>query len=298
MFRSSSIGCLLLLTGCNLHDPVGVVLVYEADTDRDPAAAKVPVERVVDAVRRRLRYVGEASADRDGRIEVRVYGNDSTAVRQRLERTGVLEFRIVADRRDDRHRDVIALAEEQQAQRAEKDADKSGDSEANVVLDEGSAAAKWVKVVEDEKVYFADSPQFVCRGDVDAGSAESGLEVLVMFDPYNVTGDYFDSVSAGRDRVGAPCIDFAFNPAGARRFGKLTAGNLPDYGADRFSNLAIILDRQVFSAPAIRSRIDDRGEITGNFSEAEVNELVALLGAGSLPVPLRLVDERPAPGAN
>lgn len=202
---------LSLAVGCNLHDPVGVVLIYEVDADRDPEAAKVPAEQLLAAVQRRVRRVAEAKAGVDGRIEVHVYGNDATTVRNRFEQSGVLEFRIVADRRDDRHRDMIALAEEQDAKRRE---------------------------------------------------------------------------------------NFAFNKAGARRFGKLTGGNLPDPTMpDSCRHLAIILNRQIFSAPALRGRIEERGEITGSFTQVQVEELAAVLSAGTLPAPLKLVEERPVANA-
>lgn len=191
MLRLFLFGWMSFLAGCNLHEPVGVVLVYEVDKDRDPEAAKVSTDRVLSAVQRRLRGGGEAKAAADGRIEVRIYGKDATAVRSRLQHAGSLEFRIVADRRDDRHRDVIALAEEQDANRREKGVEESGAAESNTVLDEGLAAAKWVKVVDAEAKFVANSPEFVLRHD-----AEGRTEVLVMLDPYNVTGDYFTSVSA------------------------------------------------------------------------------------------------------
>jgi protein-export membrane protein SecD len=285
---------LAILVGCGLHEPVGVVLVYEVDRDREPLAADVPLDRLLAAVRRRVRRVGEAELDEQGRIEVRVYGDDPTSIRNRLEHAGMLEFRIVADRRDHRHRDVIALAEEQEDQRREKGAEETGVSRPHLVLDEGTPAAQWVKVVEAEKDLFTTTPQFVCRND-----AEGGAELLVMLDAYNVTGDYFTSVSAGVDRAGKPCINFAFDAAGARRFGKLTSSNLPDLERpDDHRCLAIILDRVVFSAPSIRSRIDERGEITGSFTQQEAEELAAVLNAGSLPAPLRLVEERPVAAPN
>ena len=293
MLRLFLLGWLSFAVGCNMHDPVGVVLIYEVDDEHDPEAAKIPTERVLAAVQRRVRRVGEAKAGEDGRIEVRVYGNDATTVRNRLEQSGVLEFRIVADRRDDRHRDVIALAEVQDAKRREKDADESGDFGGGIVLDEGAPAAKWVKLIETEKEYFSAAPQFVRRD-----GADGSMEILVMIDPYHVTGEYFSSISPGFDRVGKPCINFAFNKAGARRFGKLTGGNLPDPTMpDSYRNLAIILNHEVFSAPALRSRIEEYGEITGSFTQIEVEELAAVLSAGTLPAPLKLVEERPAADA-
>jgi SecD/SecF fusion protein len=94
--------------------------------------------------------------------------------------------------------------------------------------------------------------------------------------------------SAGVDRVGKPCVNFKFNSKGASRFGKLTSNNLPDSSQpDLARGLAIILDGDLYSAPAIRSRIDDRGEITGSFTQKEVEDLASVLTAGSLPTALR-----------
>lgn len=47
-----------------------------------------------------------------------------------------------------------------------------------------------------------------------------------------------------------------------------------------------------------RSRIDDRSEITGSFTQQQVEELAAVLSAGSFPAPLRLVEERPVAAPN
>jgi preprotein translocase subunit SecD len=55
--------------------------------------------------------------------------------------------------------------------------------------------------------------------------------------------------------------------------------------------LGIILDGFLVSAPAIRSTISGRGEITGSFSRQEVDDLVDVLNAGSLPAPLVKVGE-------
>ncbi len=282
MLRLSLLACIALLAGCSFHEPVGVVLVYEADTTPDPSADAVAVEKLVAAVQRRVRMVGEAQADRDGRIEVRVYGNDPTAVRRRLDQTGVLEFRIVASGRDDRHRDIVALAEKLGPDSEQESAEGSVE-----VLDEGMAVAKWVKVVESEADQFAKHDDFVSRRD-----GKGRLEILVMLDEYNVTGKYLASVSPGVDRMGKPCLSFALNAEGAQRFGRFTRANLPDEGADNFSTLAIILDRKVYTAPVLRSRIGDRAEITGNFTAAQTEEMAAVLSAGSLPAPLRLVSER------
>jgi len=274
--------CLAPLGDCGSHEPVGVVLVYEIEKQAGAAGRRIPLEKEVAAVRKRLRGLADAAAAEDGRIVVRVYGGESARVRQRLKQTGGLEFRIVADRRDDRHRDVIALAEKQGA--------KADDGASQpTVLFKGEPAAKWVKVAKDEAASLANRPAFLTRPGPD-----ESLEILVVIDPQHVTGDFLSSASPGLDRVGKPCVNFLFDAAGARRFGKLTGDNLPDPATADAKCLAIILFDEVFSAPAIRSRIDDRGEITGAFSEQEAQDLAAVLAAGSLPAPLRLVEERPA----
>ena len=46
------------------------------------------------------------------------------------------------------------------------------------------------------------------------------------------------------------------------------------------------------SAPTIQSQIFGNGQITGNFTVAETNELALILRAGALPAPLIVMEER------
>ena len=90
-------------------------------------------------------------------------------------------------------------------------------------------------------------------------------------------------------------MSFTFNDAGGELFGKLTGDHLPNDSTGLFYKLGIIIDGELFSAPTIRSKIGNPGEITGSFTEIEVSDLAAVLNAGSLPVRLRLVEENPHP---
>ncbi len=57
--------------------------------------------------------------------------------------------------------------------------------------------------------------------------------------------------------------------------------------------MAIVLDKEVISAPVIRSEIPDgRGVIEGNFTLEEAQALVIQLRYGALPVPLKVVQVR------
>jgi preprotein translocase subunit SecD len=71
--------------------------------------------------------------------------------------------------------------------------------------------------------------------------------------------------------------------------GGLTMENLPDEASGLTRKLAIIVNGHVLSAPAIRGAIRDRAEITGDFTEEEVQELADALNASTLPVRLTRV---------
>ena len=67
----------------------------------------------------------------------------------------------------------------------------------------------------------------------------------------------------------------------------MTGTHLPDKGLTEFTyKLGIVLDGELYSAPSIQSTIYDRGQITGNFTKAEVEKLVDVLNAGALPATL------------
>jgi protein-export membrane protein SecD len=67
-----------------------------------------------------------------------------------------------------------------------------------------------------------------------------------------------------------------------RKFGPFTARSINQ-------QMAITLDGQVLSAPVIQARLDQGGEITGNFTQQTAQSLALQLRYGALPVPLREV---------
>ncbi len=60
---------------------------------------------------------------------------------------------------------------------------------------------------------------------------------------------------------------------------------------------AIVLNGIVQSAPMFESRIPGRGQITGSFTKPEIDDLEFVLKAGSLPVPPKFVVEEPLPAS-
>ena len=95
-----------------------------------------------------------------------------------------------------------------------------------------------------------------------------------------ITGEHLVRVFPDRKDI-QPVLGFEFDQAGRSKFGKLTERNIG-------KPLAIILDGILYSAPNINERIPGRGIIEGNFTQEEVNDLIAVMRAGSLPADLEL----------
>jgi preprotein translocase subunit SecD len=109
-----------------------------------------------------------------------------------------------------------------------------------------------------------------------------------------ITGDKLKDARVDFDRQNRPVVAFSFDDEGGRIFGELTEANIG-------RQLAIVLDERVYSAPVIRSRIGNRGQIEGRFTPQEAADLAVVLRSGSLPIPVTIEEERtigPALGAD
>jgi hypothetical protein len=114
------------------------------------------------------------------------------------------------------------------------------------------------------------------------------IEILLALDDgFDVTSDHIAWVSQMWDESGRPCVNFTMTSQGAQLMLGLTSTNLPDPQREFYRRLGIMLDGTLLSAPRVMSAISERGLITGEFTEEQTAHLVALLQAGSLPVPLR-----------
>jgi preprotein translocase subunit SecD len=135
------------------------------------------------------------------------------------------------------------------------------------------------------------SPEDAARGRVPAGdealpmAGQSG-RLIVVKKRIMVSGDTLTDARFGFDNYGAPAVNFTFNSIGTKRFGDATRENV-----DKL--FAIVLDRQVISAPKIREPITGgRGVISGSFTPQSAQELALLLRAGALPAQLKILEER------
>ncbi len=257
----------------------GLMMVYEVDqTKKKDPNEKVDMEKLIDAVKKRIDPSGTKETTIRpyglGKEEVEIIipnvaETEVPVIKEAISRIGTLEFRILANSRD--HKQLFRLAD------AEPEAETIVDSQ-------GERLGWWVPVApveEGGERQFLHYPEIKVR--VRKKGKEKITEVLVAGDDYNVTGDYLTSESAGFGSEGNT-VDFGFNSKGAALFGAFTGQNTPDGEFTR--KLGIILDTKLYSAPALRSRISDRGQITGMANKKEVDATVAVLKAGSLPAAL------------
>jgi len=89
------------------------------------------------------------------------------------------------------------------------------------------------------------------------------------------------------DNPGSYEVDFKLSTAAAGRFGTFTEQQAAIGG-----RMAVVLDRQVYEAATIKSRIEDSGRITGSFSEQSAQDLALVLRAGALPASIKYLEER------
>jgi preprotein translocase subunit SecD len=80
-------------------------------------------------------------------------------------------------------------------------------------------------------------------------------------------------------------INFTLSSEAGRRFGQFTEANVS-------RQMAIVLENKVYSAPVIKSRIEDQGRIDGNFSQESAHDLALVLRAGALPASIKYLEQR------
>lgn len=99
-----------------------------------------------------------------------------------------------------------------------------------------------------------------------------------------VAGSDLRSADAAPDYDGERyMITFTLRPEGAATFGNWTERNVGSY-------IAVVLNGRARSAPSIRGRITDSGQISGTYTKEQAEDLALVLRSGSLPAPVEVVE--------
>ena len=294
-FISAYLGRHSLTLGIDLRG--GVVLVYDVE---DPTA-KIDMNQMARAIGKRINPAGvrEIAISERGSTQLQIIIPEAEAaevarIRRIISESGALEFRILASTRylqdDEIIKQALTLGPNERVIR------NPSDPEAII--------AEWVPVdpkegrsivgYRDEEGDHPGYPDVIKRP-----SGDETYEVLVLFnDNCDVTGQYLSWVGRGIDETGSPGVSFHFDANGSERFAKLTSDNLPDSSQPEQVRrcLAILMNGMVHSAPTIKSAIRSSGIISFGKRQGsdgirqlnrDIDELIAVLDAGSLPTALK-----------
>ncbi len=311
------------LPGLGVDLSGGTILVYEVDSSKAVEAeaesgAAITSEDLLEPLTRRINPSGTQE------IQIRPYGQSQIEIivpevnqqeidriKSLIEEAGVLRFAILANERQ--HGPQINAAVEQASS-----TNGGVRTSENVVDANGDTIAFWANV--DRELVLAEDGSMIPGSmrvnvgtaltrnpntgeiiaippgirDSEALTAEwidqqglAGIETLMIVEPNdedNVTGEDLAFAASVFDQNGAPAVAFTLTDSGSSNFLVLTTTNAPKGNAT--SQLGIVLDDDLLSAPNIQSPIKKEGRITGRFTREEVDRLVQILKAGALPAAL------------
>ncbi|MBN1532194.1 MAG: protein translocase subunit SecD [Spirochaetes bacterium] len=168
-------------------------------------------------------------------------------------------------------------------------------------------ASDWVQVHYSQDKLPNDEIELADLGDKIAQGIElpETLEVLFYFDrpegttklvptyplvlnrEISLAGADIKKAWVDTDEMEGLVVHFVTTPEGAVKFADVTSKK------NRDKRMAIVIDRKIRSAPAIKNQITGgSAQITGNFSQEEVRSLARIINEGALPVDLQFIEER------
>lgn len=118
-------------------------------------------------------------------------------------------------------------------------------------------------------------------------NAPKPTKYVVVESPAIIDGIELRTATAVPERAGGDKYDISFSlkKTGADKFGTWTGANVNEY-------MGVVLNDEVKSIAYIKSQIFDQGEITGNFTKEQGEDLALTLRSGALPAPIEYQEER------
>ncbi len=121
---------------------------------------------------------------------------------------------------------------------------------------------------------------------VQASNPDSGGYALTDLGPVQATGELVSNAAAGTDpSSGRWIVQVTNNAKGADAFGKFTGQNVGRL-------MAIVLDNQIKSVATIQSALYNTFQISGSFTQEQASQLALVLKSGSLPIKIKIDEER------
>ncbi|NRA75306.1 MAG: protein translocase subunit SecD, partial [Planctomycetes bacterium] len=254
----------------------GTELLYTIPTELIPAEQRSSVASdVKDVISRRfdsygLKEISVAISGNNGLlIQLPGFDNDELErLKGQIERAGELNIHLVSTAE---YKTTAVIAE----------------IEAKMVERERALVA--YNMMSAQQRALQDSPADLDRIVVYRPSTVDGLrgapEVVENGKGLRVSGSYIQEASPTTDQTGGPAVGFTFGGAGSTLFANLTGENIN-------RSLAIVLDGVAMSVATINDQIVGRGTISGNFTTEQVEDIVTILRAGSLPAKPKLESQQ------
>ncbi|MFG0267130.1 MAG: hypothetical protein ACF8AM_18555 [Rhodopirellula sp. JB055] len=286
-------------------------LVYSIQRS-DSQAEFVTSEQMVMPLKRRLRELFVAGVQvnviKDDQVEFTLPTRDPMQIKiakNLLVSTGELRFLPIAN--PTRHASVFELV---------KQTFDAPTPQRDVHAPNGDLVARWVTVGVDANSEVADqiAPLNIALTSPVVRNSETGrvfdlpeellgnaspmevsrwlqeqhiasIDVLAVVDNSQSLGGQDIAFAASTfDHNGSPCVAIQFTEAGGRNLFAMCTDNAPL--GNVATQLGIILDDRLLTAPKIMAPIQQEARITGNFTQEEVDFIVQLLKAGQLPAKL------------
>ncbi len=288
----------------------GTSYVLEVDTTGlEPNALKDAQSRALEVIRNRIDAMGVSEPiiypePRNNRIIVQIPGlktEDRERAIKNIQSAAFLEFRMVHPKNDELVADLF-----------EKNLVPEGYKVVNIEEQQGSRWRSGDYYKRDKSKDVPGTTEQDVRLKIKSFQAPPGYECMLMkeivqeqdlYKPYFVsrrrelTGESLKNAGIDYQQFMQPIVTLKFDAKGAKRFAAVTSDYAP--GGAKNPNpegrryLAIVLDGTLYSAPFIKTAIHG-GEaiIEGSFTLKEAQDLSIVLRAGSLPAPVKVIEER------
>ncbi len=278
----------------------GVHLVYEADATENATELDKNMKRVITTIQKRIDKYGVAEPViqqlGDDRVLIQLPGfTDIDAAKSLVEQTGFLEFREVELTDELQLVTLGYYLEQSQLQFADRGETSDRIFIMSVENEEGQVEDRTVAflVKDNDEIMLTDAS----GNPVDSTSLQEYSSSLSWIpatgtDGTHLTGDLLSDAAAQIDQsdvVPKYVISIQWNSEGSVIFDQIASKlfNAGEYGTPQRA-LGIFLDNSLLSAPQIRQQsYQGSGQIEGNFTPNEAEELANLLKSGALPMPLK-----------
>lgn len=121
---------------------------------------------------------------------------------------------------------------------------------------------------------------------VEEEPAEDGATPSASLVETGVTGaDLKSSTVVFDTNTGRPAVSFEVVEDSVKKFEEVTKNLIG-------KRMIILLDQTIVTDAVVQDTLSTSGQITGNFTVEEANEMSDLLNSGALPVPVKLVEEK------